>query len=1087
MAGKQTEVYFFKAADIVLNVVPGVLRAEFKARWDKKYPSIPWDDGKDACIQHLRAEEKTNKRKWSNTFKKLNKETSDRNTWDTQLLTKLLLSSVSTGTDKVADPQTYNHLDTLRESRNAIAHSTKTAMSKADFDTLFKDIETSVAGLNYPGTVKDIRVIRDSKTLPSAQQIDAIKNYLGLQKDNRQLIMALFVGLLSVATVVGSMLVTREDESEETKVLIERYIEKANNNRALIMGLLVVVLIFAYIVLFPSTNKTDRGTASGYFPESKLPSHFRGRREEISEVINSLTAPPHRLYNLYGSPAFGKTSTSIAVGKHFRDKLGYRVAFVELKGKVAISDIGAQVLKALGIENLDEFTHGAFLERLHKEVTQKTLLILDNVEDVLLTVNKDEFKELLRDYILTVNSISIMSTSRVMFNLLGVDMKNRKLDKLPEENCVEILQALNPSIKEDHAKQFAEFTGGIPLLLELIGSQLESRISEAEELIQAIEESNVIVASEDTEHIERSKNLYKMIELLFGRINPRLRREFLALSVFPASFSKTTAKGVLEKVFGASYDNADLAELEHASFLMRYASAPGKRDRLDMHPVLKEFAQLVAKRDETKTNEYQSLLQNSELSFHQFFIYVLQMMSQLFGSRESKKAMEQYDEESVNIRKVLTQAVNHTVLYPSYTNVLFEASDLLLYRVPEYELSRIFKDAADKAHRDGAKDLEIALLALEGDRGDVYFYHNKDKYGLTQKLVDMEMDLIEQNYTCDPKADINMTALSYFVLGRAHALYPSRKDWDKSGRALKLADPNKGIKMVQQAIELYETGKNPRGKAMAYSFLGLLYKNWKRYDDAVASYHQALQIYETMYGDHVSTAATLYNIGYMYSKQSAMEAQKTAMEYYDRSYKVFNKILKDHRRTANSAANAGEAMYNQGMYEECLEPLYTARRIYEKVVSLPHEERPLADTIQQIAEAKFELGDYKAALSTSQDSLAIRLKEGVMSHIYHRDTGFNHRFIANCYRTLGNTPKAIEHYQQSVEVFRGAWEETHKCRDNIPDAEMLLADYYRELGNVSEAVKHYRLAEQGYQDMDNANGAANAAKKADETQNSNPQ
>ena len=84
---------------------------------------------------------------------------------------------------------------------------------------------------------------------------------------------------------------------------------------------------------------------------------------------------------------------------------------------------------------------------------------------------------------------------------------------------------------------------------------------------------------------------------------------------------------------------------------------------------------------------------------------------------------------------------------------------------------------------------------------------------------------------------------------------------------------------------------------MAYSFLGLLYKNWKKYDLAVETYQQALKIYETIYGDHVTTAATLYNIGYMYSKQSAIEAQKTAMEFYNRSYSMFKLLLKDHRRT----------------------------------------------------------------------------------------------------------------------------------------------------------------------------------------------
>ena len=820
MGASKPDFYYFKAADIVLNVIPDVLRAEFKIIWDAKYPHLPWDDTKPACIQHLLSEEQNapiRNKKMIKDIKDVNKNlfpgqlpSSDCNRWDPSLLLQLLLFSNSIGQYlKTQDPPRHAHIDALRKHRNSVAHSNNTNLSKADFDIMYNDIKTRITALNYPLTVQEIEEIEANPARPSPLEIDAIKHLLNLQEENRHLIKVLFAGVVTLASIVTAVVINKETESEENRVLLERYLEKANNNRVLIIGLIFAVLVFAFVVLFPSIRKSKESTID-FFPKSKKPRHFRGRETEIADVIKALNgssqSSPYRLYNLYGSPAFGKTATSIAVGEQFYDKLRYRVAFVELKGKVTISEIAAKILSALGLENLEEFSEKAFSDQLRRKITTKTLLILDNVEDVLLSVNKDEFKGLIRDNILTVNPISILSTSRIRFDIVSLSMKSVRLYKLPNKNCMEVLQFLNPGIKEEHAKRFAVLTGGIPLLIELIGSQLESGISKAEELIRTIEQSNAIVASEETEDIEKSKNLYILTEILFSRIKLKLQKVFLALSVFPASFSLANAEGVLTKVFGSSYDKTDLRLLEHASFL-RDASNIGSRNRFDMHPILKEFAQLVSQRKETKNDLYKSVLNKSEISFHNFFIHVLQMLSELFGSTESQKAMEQYDEESVNMRKMFTEAVRYTELYPSYTNVLFEASDLLLYKVPEYDLSRIFSNAADKARGDGKKDLEVALLALQGDRGDVYFYHNKDKYGLTQDLVDMEMDLIEENYTCDPDTDVNMTALSYFVLGRAHALYPSRKDWDPSGRALNWLIPKEVSRWSKRQLNYMNKAK----------------------------------------------------------------------------------------------------------------------------------------------------------------------------------------------------------------------------------------------------------------------------------------
>ncbi len=106
----------------------------------------------------------------------------------------------------------------------------------------------------------------------------------------------------------------------------------------------------------------------------------------------------------------------MAVGQHLRDKHGHQIVFVKLRGINELDNytsdkLSKTVSSALLGPQSSSLTAANIKDTLRHNCKNKTLIILDNVEDALIPPIKESFLELIK-IMVSVNGIKVLCTSR---------------------------------------------------------------------------------------------------------------------------------------------------------------------------------------------------------------------------------------------------------------------------------------------------------------------------------------------------------------------------------------------------------------------------------------------------------------------------------------------------------------------------------------------------------------------------------------------------------------------------------------------------------------------------------------------------
>jgi CHAT domain-containing protein len=178
------------------------------------------------------------------------------------------------------------------------------------------------------------------------------------------------------------------------------------------------------------------------------------------------------------------------------------------------------------------------------------------------------------------------------------------------------------------------------------------------------------------------------------------------------------------------------------------------------------------------------------------------------------------------------------------------------------------------------------------------------------------------------------------------------------------------------------------------------------YPEALARFSIAQKIAEQI-GDQAGVAATLTNIGYVYSLQSNY-AQ--ALEHYQKSLAICEAI---GNKTGIATGLRGIGIVNlfQGNYAQALEQFQKSLAISEAI----GDKEGIARTLGNIGTAHLYQGNYTQALEYYQKSLALNETSGDKDWV--RGTLGN---IGNVYNRQGNYTQALEIYQKVLALSEAA-------------------------------------------------------------------
>ena len=478
----------------------------------------------------------------------------------------------------------------IKEIRNKyFAHSSTSTLSDSKFATAYQEIEKCMDVLNCT---------TDLKT-----QMTEVKNGVVKLTEN------------SIQTLNKRLCRVEQNQQLLTDVFLQSYgfCKKLVTFMSIFfLGYLICTILLMYtnlgMYIFPLLKSTSlmrktfhdstqltisqtQGNFGTYFPKSRKPIYFIGHSDEIDTASNLLANGTYQMASIVGAPAIGKTATAVAVGQTLRQNNDFPVAFVDFKEFNVTSQsednmfILNEIIMSLGGEPMNVISIQRFKFQVRKLTFHQTLLIFDNIDSILKSTAKVNFFETMQTCI-DISNIRILTTSRKHFNITHFPIFEITLNPLTEVESSTLLNSIYPGLQESSLLQISQKTGGVPLLIEIIGSLLLKEVYEEDELLLQLEKTNVLVIVNSTENAYDLSNYCKLLKTVFDGLDVTLQDTFIALGVIPNSFNHLTAN-VVTKL--SLQNKVDLYPLVQLNLLKRFKSATGER-RYEMHSIIREFS-----------------------------------------------------------------------------------------------------------------------------------------------------------------------------------------------------------------------------------------------------------------------------------------------------------------------------------------------------------------------------------------------------------------------------------------------------------------------------------------------------------------
>ncbi len=216
------------------------------------------------------------------------------------------------------------------------------------------------------------------------------------------------------------------------------------------------------------------------------------------------------------------------------------------------------------------------------------------------------------------------------------------------------------------------------------------------------------------------------------------------------------------------------------------------------------------------------------------------------------------------------------------------------------------------------------------------------------------------------------------------------------------SQPERGVELGKEALELANKINWPKGKAQALAMVGINYEALGNYELALEFETKSLQLNRSL-GRRSSEASMLANISLIYLHQSDYSQ---ALKYALQS-KSLQENIGNRKNLAIVNENIGVIFFRLKNYEKTREYYQKASEIYAEL----DEPISLARSKANLGLLYYDLGDYEKAEQYYLESLATNKKLGVKQSLL-----INYMNLGNVKSKLGNYDEALTYYQDALEL-----------------------------------------------------------------------
>lgn len=382
-----------------------------------------------------------------------------------------------------------------------------------------------------------------------------------------------------------------------------------------------------------------------------------GRVEEQSSLVNRIknATKSHRLLNIKASGGTGKTTLIKKIAYELYNR-GYYREGVTFKSCESIKSYGAfeeLLIEGFQLANIIDFKE-YLSENFHHEKID-LLIILDNFETVVNSLDEQEYKCVLDLLKFTTDFATILITSR---------------DRISVNDDFEDVYSLTPLITEDALTLFQISYGEVkdPIELRILRTEiLEDLLNNNPLAIKLVTNSSIkfkkifqlkeqltthffestnsdyskVFENDADLNIERKKSIYQSINYSYSTLNHKEKIGLEILSLFPDGISLSDFKKCFKNQKSVNHINENhLRALKDKSLIEDYNGT------LQLQPIIRRFAEFQFS---NRSVEVKQDFCTDAYSYNCFLLDVLELIEKKRGFSESIKIFNLYKNNMINV------------------------------------------------------------------------------------------------------------------------------------------------------------------------------------------------------------------------------------------------------------------------------------------------------------------------------------------------------------------------------------------------------------------------------------------------------
>lgn len=306
-------------------------------------------------------------------------------------------------------------------------------------------------------------------------------------------------------------------------------------------------LIFFFLFGILETSAFDaRQCYAGDLP--CRPPHFYGRSQTLDEIVEVLSKNNgQRLVIITGPPGYGKSCLAQTIGHTMLEKQ-FKVIFLCLREIKSVDKMSAKILLALnvcqGLANKQ-----CDLAKSHlRSLTTKTILILDNAEDLLSQEDtRHDFNNFIDHVAKFAQNVKCVIASRVWCPASSrhpVKLLALENDAAAELLQVKVQECTMLTLEHHEATTIANLCFNVPLILNAAAAYLE--FVSPQKLIEILEESSAPINLADMDDLSPEFKMRRFLKGCLQQLGQEDQEALVSLAVFPAAFDYEQAARVYD-------------------------------------------------------------------------------------------------------------------------------------------------------------------------------------------------------------------------------------------------------------------------------------------------------------------------------------------------------------------------------------------------------------------------------------------------------------------------------------------------------------------------------------------------------------